>query len=461
MNDEQRTIYDEHVELLNAAVSVATRGAADRPRPGQALLSAAVMDAMVQRGHTIGAAPTGLGKSLAYLVPAGVAAIVDGERTVVSTEGLALQSQIVDKDLPSVSEAAEKVLGRPLRFAVHKGWANYGCALKATQVAEFFAPPASIRTVAQSRDALIEYGRKRGFLDETGNATGNIVGAPRPYDSDGDDLADSRIVPLAAWVLGTSVDGTPGDRRDIPETISDEPSWREWGALSVSSAECLGDECPFYGEECRPAAARRLVADADIVVTNHSMLAIQAAAAVPVIIGSNRIGPIRHVVIDEAHTLSSVVRDHGAIEMAGKSIISIIRGAERILNTVDPTVSALITEGRRLADDFDDALAAWARSHGKANPQARKRRRPARRESRTGPGVAPQTRNHPARHRSQRRNGQGPPGPPPARRPHRRVPGRPAARPSTPGRIRPLDRTVCGGKPDDQSVAGPGRLDAP
>ena len=307
--------------------------------------------------------------SISYLVPAGVAAIVDGERTVVSTEGLALQSQIVDKDLPSVSEAAEKVLGRPLRFAVHKGWANYGCALKATQVAEFFAPPASIRTVAQSRDALIEYGRKRGFLDETGNATGNIVGAPRPYDSDGDDLADSRIVPLAAWVLGTSVDGTPGDRRDIPETISDEPSWREWGALSVSSAECLGDECPFYGEECRPAAARRLVADADIVVTNHSMLAIQAAAAVPVIIGSNRIGPIRHVVIDEAHTLSSVVRDHGAIEMAGKSIISIIRGAERILNTVDPTVSALITEGRRLADDFDDALAAWARSHGKANPK--------------------------------------------------------------------------------------------
>src|SRR3989440_12816406 len=107
-------------ELLAAAVGAVPGGAT---RPGQQAMAAAVAKAAETGEHLLVQAGTGTGKSLAYLVPA---LLVDGP-VVVSTATLALQSQLVDHDLPRLVDAAEPLLGRRPTFAVLKGRHHYAC----------------------------------------------------------------------------------------------------------------------------------------------------------------------------------------------------------------------------------------------------------------------------------------------------------------------------------------------
>ena len=99
-------------EALDAAVS-AINGS---PRPGQLKMAEAVANALSDRHHLLVQAGTGTGKSLAYLVPA----LVHGKRILVATATLALQRQLVERDLPRVKLALEKVLNREISFAVYK-----------------------------------------------------------------------------------------------------------------------------------------------------------------------------------------------------------------------------------------------------------------------------------------------------------------------------------------------------
>ena len=107
---------------LEAAVS-AIDGAA---RAGQLEMAEAVANALADRHHLLVQAGTGTGKSLAYLVPS----LVHGKRVLVATATLALQRQLVERDLPRVKEALEKELGREISFAVYKGVGNYICLEK-------------------------------------------------------------------------------------------------------------------------------------------------------------------------------------------------------------------------------------------------------------------------------------------------------------------------------------------
>src|SRR5690348_5901489 len=107
-------------ELLAAAVGAVPDGA---ERPGQKKMAEAVAAAARDDRHLLVQAGTGTGKSLAYLVPA---LMVDGP-VVVSTATLALQSQLVDHDLPRLAEAAAPLLGRRPSFAVLKGRHHYLC----------------------------------------------------------------------------------------------------------------------------------------------------------------------------------------------------------------------------------------------------------------------------------------------------------------------------------------------
>src|SRR6185295_12513931 len=95
-------------------------------RPGQRLMAEAVAHAAESGEHLLVQAGTGTGKSLAYLVPA---LLVDGP-VVVSTATLALQSQLVDHDLPRLATAVEPLLGRKPTFAVLKGRHHYLCLAK-------------------------------------------------------------------------------------------------------------------------------------------------------------------------------------------------------------------------------------------------------------------------------------------------------------------------------------------
>ena len=228
---------------VRRALDAAVAAIGGQPREGQIEMAEAVANALADRHHLLVQAGTGTGKSLAYLVPA----LVHGKKVLVATATLALQRQLVERDLPRIKEALEKELKRDLTFAVYKGVGNYLCLQK--------------------------------MNSEAG-------------DPDGEALMDIGVLEkdakrLRAWAQTL---GVSGDRDDAPDVDR-----RVWYANSVSGRECIGkDECAF-GSQCFAANAKAKAQTADVVVTNHTLLAIE-------IVDSHPILPERDaVILDEAH----------------------------------------------------------------------------------------------------------------------------------------------------------------
>ena len=111
---------------MRKALDAAVAAIGGEPRAGQIEMAEAVANALSDRHHLLVQAGTGTGKSLAYLVPA----LVHGKKVLVATATLALQRQLVERDLPRIKPALEKELGRDLTFAVYKGVGNYLCLQK-------------------------------------------------------------------------------------------------------------------------------------------------------------------------------------------------------------------------------------------------------------------------------------------------------------------------------------------
>lgn len=230
---------DKVRSALNAAV-FAINGS---PREGQIEMAEAVANALSDRHHLLVQAGTGTGKSLAYLVPA----LVHGKKVLVATATLALQRQLVERDLPRVKEALEKELQREISFAVYKGVGNYLCLQKMNA--------------------------------DDGTADSELLVEISSLEKDARRLRDWAAKP-----------GISGDRDDAPGVDR-----RVWLANSTSGRECVGaDECRF-GSECFAVNAKAKAQTADIVVTNHTLLAIE-------IVDSHPILPERDaVILDEAH----------------------------------------------------------------------------------------------------------------------------------------------------------------
>ncbi|CAB5238949.1 MAG: ATP-dependent DNA helicase [Actinobacteria bacterium] len=226
-------------EALDAAVT-AIGGA---PREGQIEMAEAVANALTDRHHLMVQAGTGTGKSLAYIIPP----LVHGRKVLVATATLALQRQLVERDLPAVVPALEKVLGREITYAIYKGVGNYICLQK--------------------------------MNSEEPDADGEIMLGISSLEKDAKRLHEWARKP-----------GVSGDRDDAPEVDR-----RVWAANSVSGRECVGaDKCAF-GPQCFAAKAKGKAQTADVVVTNHTLLAIE-------IVDSHPILPERDaVVLDEAH----------------------------------------------------------------------------------------------------------------------------------------------------------------
>ena len=294
--------------VLDRAVTIATGGRAIAARPAQAELAEAVEHAFETTGRLAAEAPTGSGKSLAVIVPAMLAA-AKGERTVISTETLGLQAQIVSKDGPAAAEAAYEATGYRPVLAALKGWSNCGCGLAAAQVVGYGSE--ALKAAATSSDPL-----KR----------------------------------LAAWVLLEGSSGGSGDRADCPLDVGDA----HWAKVSIGPTSCPGqDRCPF-GATCRPAAAKGAAAGADIIVTNHSLLAMQVVTGAPVVIGGEQLGQIDHLVVDEAHSLADKVRSHGTATVSAGALISAARALEACLGRKHRSAA----QGFELAKALDAQLAA-------------------------------------------------------------------------------------------------------
>lgn len=264
-------------ELLHAAVTAV----GGTERPGQVTMAEAVAEAVDDNAHLLVQAGTGTGKSLGYLVPA----LAHGERVVVATATLALQRQLVERDLPRTVDALHPLLRRRPQYAMLKGRSNYLCLHRLHE------------GVPQEEE--------EGLFDQ--------FEAAAPSSKLGQDLLRIRD-----WADETET----GDRDDLTPGVSD----RAWAQSSVTSRECLGATKCAYGAECFAEAARERAKLADVVVTNHALLAIDAIEGAPVL-------PQHEVlIVDEAHELVSRVTGVATGELTPGQVNRAVRRAAKLVN---------------------------------------------------------------------------------------------------------------------------------
>ncbi len=263
--------------LLAAAVT--SVGGAERP--GQVAMAQAVEKAIESGEHVAAQAGTGTGKSLAYLVPAIRHAVEKKTTVVVSTATIALQRQLVDRDLPRLAEALGPLLGTELKFAILKGRRNYLCLHR-------------VQTGAPEEED----------------------GGPSLFDPQQLSSLGRQVKRLNEWAEETKA----GDRDELVPGVS-EQAWRQ---VAVTAKECLGAQrCP-HGSECFAELARAEAGEAHIVVTNHALLAIDALEEFQVL-------PEHDVVIvDEAHELVDRVTSVATGDLSAASVEMAARRCGRL-----------------------------------------------------------------------------------------------------------------------------------
>jgi ATP-dependent DNA helicase DinG len=263
--------------LLAAAVA----GIGGTERPGQVAMAESVQQSIASGEHLAVQAGTGTGKSLAYLVPAAAHAMASGSSVVVATATIALQRQLIDRDLPRLAAALEPLLGRPPTFAILKGRGNYVCRYRLHGGAP-----------EDPGDTLFE------------PAAASAVG--------------KQVQRLHEWAASTET----GDRDELVPGVDD----RAWRQVAISAKECIGAaRCP-NGAECFAERAREQAGLVDIVVTNHALLAIDALEDFIVL-------PEHDVVmIDEAHDLVNRVTTAASRELSAPGAEAAVRRTAKVLS---------------------------------------------------------------------------------------------------------------------------------
>ena len=280
---------------VRKALDAAVEAIGGSPREGQIEMAEAVANALTDRHHLMVQAGTGTGKSLAYIVPA----LVHGRKVLVATATLALQRQLVERDLPAVVPALEKVLGREITYGIYKGVGNYICLQK--------------------------------MNSEEPDPDGQVL---LEVSSLGKDAQR-----LHAWAKSP---GATGDRDDAPEVDR-----RVWAANSLSGRECVGADVCAYGHQCFAALAKGRAQSADIVITNHTLLAIE-------IVDSHPILPERDaVILDEAHEFMDRTTQAVTEELTSARVI---RAAAMARRHMPGKLSDTFTKA---ADDFHDTMADY------------------------------------------------------------------------------------------------------
>ncbi|WP_029117713.1 ATP-dependent DNA helicase [Mycobacterium sp. URHB0044] len=277
-------------------------------RSGQIEMAEAVERAFDTGEHLAVQAGTGTGKSLAYLVPAIAKAIEANEPVVVSTATIALQRQLVDRDLPRLADALTAELPRRPEFALLKGRGNYLCLNK------------------------IHNG-----------STGEPEDRPQEelFDAVATTALGRDVKRLTEWSSETET----GDRDDLVPGVAD----RSWSQVSVSARECIGaTRCPF-GTDCFAEKARAKAGTSDVIVTNHALLAIDAIA------DANVLPEHDLLVVDEAHELVDRVTGVATAELSATALGVAQRRVGRLVDS-------------ELVDRFEAAAATFTSAIHDAEP---------------------------------------------------------------------------------------------
>ncbi len=242
------------------------------PRAEQLEMAEQVRDAFAASDNLVVEAGTGVGKSMAYLVPAVLTAKRNGIAVGVATKTNALLDQLVYHELPALAGAIEGLTYAPL-----KGFSHYPC----------------LRRVERLLDDGVRMVDVQGKEHSQAPALASLLSFVEQTDYD-------------------DIDGLKMDYRLIPRR-----------AVTTTSHDCLRRKCPFFGTSCFVHGARRFAEEADVIVTNHSLLFCDAAA------DNGLLPPIRYWILDEAHGAEAEARKAFSLEI----------GAEDLLRSVSRTAS--------------------------------------------------------------------------------------------------------------------------
>ena len=242
------------------------------PRPGQRRLAQEVARVFADGGVLVAEAGTGIGKTLAYLLPA----VLARKRVLISTGTRTLQDQIFFKDLPALGRA----LDVEIRAAYMKGRTNYLCLHRFERLKEAAA----------------------GLLSDE----------------------QTWLSQIGEWAAMTET----GDRGEIEDLPDNAPIWPE---LTATSEQCLGRECPHY-TDCFVTRMRDRAAEADLVVVNHHLLCADASVRAG---GYGEVIPeCDVVVIDEAHQLEDVVTQYFGVSLGNRRVEELVRDASHAVSAL-------------------------------------------------------------------------------------------------------------------------------
>ena len=266
-------------ELLGPDGPFASEISGFTPRDCQQEMAEAVEEAIADAQILIAEAGTGTGKTFAYLVPA----LQSGKRVIVSTGTKTLQDQLFHRDLPRVRE----VLGARLRTSLLKGRANYLCLYR------------------------LEQTHKDGRL-----ASREQVG---------------QLQAIREWGQRTS----SGDRGEFAEVPEESPLWPR---VTSTAENCLGAECPMFGD-CFVVKARRAAQEADLVVVNHHLLFADLAIKQE---GFGEILPGAHAfVLDEAHQIPELAGQFFSTSVTARQITEMASDALAECGSVSGALAGL------------------------------------------------------------------------------------------------------------------------
>jgi len=307
-------------EILGPGGPIASRLSRYEERPQQVRMAQAVTAALEAGRHLLVEAGTGVGKSFAYLVPLILRASEKSEKAVISTQTLALQDQLIQKDLPFLSG----ILPAEFSVVVAKGRANYLCLRR-------------LRAAVADEDALFE------------------------FKTDVEELRK-----ISKWADGRT-DGTL-------QSLSFTPRSEVWSGVSAEAGNCMGHQCAYH-DKCHFQRARRRLQNANVIIANHALVFSDLGLRRE---GASLLPEYGTLVLDEAHEVESVAADHLGIRVTSGGVRHVLstlvgRGGKGLLKAADAPEDAYeATESARsAAERLFAQVGYWADTEAPKNLRVR------------------------------------------------------------------------------------------